>query len=638
MFYRREIDGLRAVAVLPVIIFHAGFEVFSGGYVGVDVFFVISGYLITSILIGELERGEFSVARFYERRARRILPALFFVMLACLPFAYFWMLPSQLKDFGQSIVAVVFSASNILFWQEEGYFSASAELKPLLHTWSLAVEEQYYLLFPLLLLLLWRLGRSRVFWIVLSIAILSLLLSEWGWRNEPSANFYLAPSRAWELLGGSICAFLTMGREQRTSNPLSAAGLLLIVFSIFYYDASTPFPSLYALAPVGGTMLIILFAGKTTWVSRLLSTAPFVGIGLISYSAYLWHQPLFAFARLRSVAQPSQLLMAGLAVIAMLLAWGTWRFVEQPFRKGAKSVLVSQRSVFAASAAVGAVFIALGVTAHIGKGFEWRFDMPQHVTQGLSALPRLENGYCFYSIDNTSSLEMGNDALDCYLATGDSSNILLFGDSFAAHWEPFWHEFATEQKFSVHSVTTNWCFPAFSSSFTGPKSSRAAPQCMYNREWLRKSAANYDVIVLSAMWDEVQKKGYSEDVFAAIDALLAESSADIIIMPSPPAINRNDVERLAMGMERDLRIDQERQDNIQKFEDGTQERYSRNDRVKVISKSDLFGDYFDSKGLLTDEGFPYSLDGSHISIYGSLSSYRHFRKTESVAEIVAFAH
>lgn len=374
MQYRREIDGLRAVAVLPVILFHAGFSVFSGGYVGVDVFFVISGYLITSILIAELEQGNFSIARFYERRARRILPALFVVMFACLPFAYMWMLPSQLKDFAQSLVAVVFFASNVLFWREDGYFAAAAELKPLLHTWSLAVEEQYYLLFPIFLLVLWRFGRQRVFWSVVVVTMLSLLLAEWGWRNKPSANFYLAPTRAWELLAGSICAFMTVGRAQRSSNVLSALGLALIVFAIFAYNDSTPFPSVYTLVPVVGTALVIIFAAQDTWVARLLSLRGFVGIGLISYSAYLWHQPLFAFARLRSLTEPSHTLMAALAAASLLLAWATWYWVEQAFRKRANPLLVTRRSVFATSGAVGAVFVAVGLAGHVGKGFEWRFD------------------------------------------------------------------------------------------------------------------------------------------------------------------------------------------------------------------------------------------------------------------------
>ena len=159
MNYRREIDGLRALAVLPVILFHAGFETFSGGFVGVDVFFVISGYLITTIILAELEQGRFSIVNFYERRARRILPALFLVMLVCIPFAWIWLLPSDMKDFSQSLIAVAIFASNILFWRESGYFDTAAELKPLLHTWSLAVEEQYYVLFPLFLMLFWKLGK-----------------------------------------------------------------------------------------------------------------------------------------------------------------------------------------------------------------------------------------------------------------------------------------------------------------------------------------------------------------------------------------------------------------------------------------------------------------------------------------------
>lgn len=196
MKYRPEIDGLRALAVVPVILFHAGFELFSGGFVGVDVFFVISGYLITTIFIEEIDNQRFSIVNFYERRARRILPALFFVMLLCIPFAWLWMLPFQLKGFADSLIAVCLFASNILFWSESGYFDAATEEKPLLHTWSLAVEEQYYVLFPLFLLLAWRFGKNRVFWMIVAMAAVSLLLSEWGWRHKPVANFYLAPTRA----------------------------------------------------------------------------------------------------------------------------------------------------------------------------------------------------------------------------------------------------------------------------------------------------------------------------------------------------------------------------------------------------------------------------------------------------------
>jgi peptidoglycan/LPS O-acetylase OafA/YrhL len=429
MHYRREVDGLRAIAVLPVILFHAGFSVFSGGYIGVDVFFVISGYLITSILISELEQGNFSIARFYERRARRILPALFFVMAACLPFAYMWMLPTQLKDFAQSLVAVVFFASNILFWRESGYFAADAELKPLLHTWSLAVEEQYYLLFPVFLLLTWRFGRSRVFWSVVVISVASLLIAEWGWRNKPSANFYLAPTRAWELLAGSICAFLSVGKAQRSSNVLSIIGLGLIIFSIFVYDANTPFPSVYTLAPVVGTALVILFAEKETWVARLLSLRGFVGIGLISYSAYLWHQPLFAFARLRSLTEPSHALMAALAAASLLLAWATWYWVEQAFRKPANPLLATRRSVFVVSGVIGVIFIAFGLTGHFGRGFEWRFgDDLLRYSIAENDHTDGEDGCFFGSADALPT----HPLTDCmYYSSNATMEVLLVGDSHA---------------------------------------------------------------------------------------------------------------------------------------------------------------------------------------------------------------
>ena len=332
MKYRAEIDGLRALAVIPVILFHAGFELFSGGFVGVDVFFVISGYLITTILIEDIENKRFSIVNFYERRARRILPALFFVMLVCIPFAWMWMLPNQLKDFSQSLVAVSLFASNILFWRESGYFDAAAEEKPLLHTWSLAVEEQYYVLFPIFLILAWRFGKNRVFWMIVGMAAISLLLSEWGWRNKATANFYLAPTRAWELFAGSIAAFVVKKHGVQKHNLLALAGLAAIIFSIFFYDEATPFPSVYTLVPVVGVVLLVLYADEETFAAKLLSIKGCVGIGLISYSAYLWHQPLFAFFRLRTYYEPDINQKLALVVVAFLLAAISWKFIESPFR------------------------------------------------------------------------------------------------------------------------------------------------------------------------------------------------------------------------------------------------------------------------------------------------------------------
>ena len=427
MQHRREIDGLRAVAVLPVILFHAGFQMFSGGFVGVDIFFVISGYLITSILIEELAAGKLSILRFYERRARRILPALFTVMAACIPFAWFMMLPNRFKDFSESLIAVVFFGSNILFWRESGYFEPAVDLKPLLHTWSLAVEEQFYLLFPLLLLVLWRFGRTTSVGVIVTIAVVSLLISEVGWRYAQTANFYLAPSRAWELLAGSICAFVLTGRAQRTSNLLSLVGLALILGSVFVYDERTPFPSLYALAPVGGTVLIVLFAGNGTWVARLLSTPILVGIGLISYSAYLWHQPIFAFARIGGVDPGDGLVMGGLALASFGLAWVTWAFVEQPFRNRARPLLPARRQVFAASAAVGLVFVGIGIAGHLTDGFAGRLTATERAVLRYADYPAdvpYRKRSCMLMLDQG----VGDVDPNCWRGARQ----LLIGDSHAA--------------------------------------------------------------------------------------------------------------------------------------------------------------------------------------------------------------
>jgi peptidoglycan/LPS O-acetylase OafA/YrhL len=245
MDYRREVDGLRAFAVLPVMLFHAGFQGFSGGFVGVDVFFVISGYLITSIIIAELDRGTFSIANFYERRARRILPALFLVMICCIPAAWIYLLPIDMKDFVQSVMAVSLFSSNILFWSESGYFDTASELKPLLHTWSLAVEEQFYVIFPLLLMLLWRSGRKRVLMALGVLLAISLAVAQWAATAQPSAAFFLLPMRGWELLVGALAAF-HLSRRDRPLLPIWVReaggwlGLGLIGWSILVFDQTTP--------------------------------------------------------------------------------------------------------------------------------------------------------------------------------------------------------------------------------------------------------------------------------------------------------------------------------------------------------------------------------------------------------------
>ncbi|WP_415906457.1 acyltransferase family protein [Neptuniibacter sp. QD72_48] len=349
MNYRPEIDGLRAVAIIPVILFHAGFSIFSGGFVGVDVFFVISGYLITTIIFQEMKEGKFSIWSFYERRAKRILPALFIVTLLCIPFAWLWMLPSEFEDFSQSIAGVATFTSNIFFWRESGYFEDPAELKPLLHTWSLAVEEQFYIFYPPLLLILYKLVPKRLFIIIALITLCSLCLSQWASSAYASANFYLLPTRAWEMgIGALVALYLQKNKVQKQNlgllpsesywqllwqQAISLLGISLITYSILFFDKNTPFPSVWALIPVLGTAFIILAADGKTLVGKLLSHKSLVGIGLVSYSAYLWHQPIFAFARIRLVDGVTEWVFVGLIILTFFLSVVTYFLIENPVRK-----------------------------------------------------------------------------------------------------------------------------------------------------------------------------------------------------------------------------------------------------------------------------------------------------------------
>lgn len=437
MKYRPEIDGLRAVAVVPVILFHAGFATFSGGFVGVDVFFVISGYLITTILIDDLAQRRFSLLRFYDRRARRILPALFLVMLVCLPFAWMWMVPAQLKDFSASLAAVSLFISNILFISESGYFAAAAEEKPLLHTWSLAVEEQYYLIFPLLLAGAWRFGRRVAFWGIVAVAMASLALSEWGWRNEPVANFYLILSRAWELLAGSIAAFVVHRRGVTGNGPLALLGLAAILASVFVYDDTVPFPSVYALLPVLGTVLVVLFATPTTLSGRLLGQRALVGIGLVSYSAYLWHQPLFAFARIRAFEPPSALLLLGLAVASFGLAVLSWKYVETPFRRRSASARGSW-GVMAVSVLGLGGFFALGYVGFTNNGMPHRFERVLEGDVGHVAFHALvDDRFTLCEPPAIAALALIHEGMArCQQTREGPADIVLLGDSHAEHLFP----------------------------------------------------------------------------------------------------------------------------------------------------------------------------------------------------------
>ena len=370
--YRSDIDGLRGISVVAVVLFHAQIPGFDGGYIGVDIFFVISGFLITSIL---LQRGgkEFGFVSFYERRIRRLFPALFCVLLFCAGVSAFLLLPSELDRFGQSLISTTLFVPNIFFWRQSGYFAPISENAPLLHLWSLGVEEQFYLLYPATLAIIRRFAEKHAMIIIATLACSSFLLSVWAVEYHPSASFYLAPTRAWELLLGAMLSMRALPQLANIILKESTAfiGLLLIGWSVLTLSGESAFPGLNALIPCVGAALII-YTGDTgqTLVVRALSIRPIVFIGLISYSLYLWHWPLLAFSKRYAIRSLDSIETGLIIVIALLISALSWKFIEQPFRK--PDGVWRGRGVYKAAACVAISTIALGTMFTATNGFPQR--------------------------------------------------------------------------------------------------------------------------------------------------------------------------------------------------------------------------------------------------------------------------
>jgi len=454
--YRPDIDGLRALAILPVLFFHAGLGLFEGGYVGVDVFFVISGFLITRIIYGEIVAGNFSILKFYERRARRILPALFAVCLFSFVMTWWLFVPLDFKDFSRSLAAAMLFASNILFMDETGYFAAPSEVKPLLHTWSLAVEEQYYIVFPLLLAVAARFFKAHIGVFVVVLLAASFAACVWATGCRPVYAFFLSPTRAWELLIGSVLALgvLPVVGNRHLLNGLSILGLGLVLGSIFMFSADTDFPGWQAAIPCVGAGLLIYAngSGETAGV-RILSFRPFVWIGLISYSLYLWHWPLIVVAKYYAGGELAAGVLWVLVGLSVVVAALSWKFVEQPFRQ--KTGLFSNIRVFAPACFAGGLLLtAGGLSGHFAEGFpgRWSPDVLQFAAAREHGNPDSER--C-HARDPEELLKN----LPCPLGPAGKPQFLLWGDSHADALMPAFKALAEKHQISGWFASYGGCPP-----------------------------------------------------------------------------------------------------------------------------------------------------------------------------------
>lgn len=504
--YRPDIDGLRAIAIIPVILFHARVPGFGGGFLGVDVFFVISGYLITSLIGREIFDRSFTYLSFWERRARRLLPPMFLVVAVSSAVAYLILLPEELKAFGQSVVSISLFSSNVYFWLKAGYFDAPAQTVPLLHTWSLAVEEQFYLLFPAVLIGIaaWK-PRSRVF-VVTGIGLASFAISVWWIHSSPSAAYYLLPSRAWELMLGATLALMRESRANllppRAIDALLVVGMTLVVIPVFLYTEATPFPGFAALVPCLGTALIIWVGDGKNHVGRLLDNRAMVFVGQLSYSLYLWHWPILVFFAMVS-EQPLQSLstiqVSAALAATMALSWMSFALVENPIRR--RKVLKSRRTLFAAMGTSAGLLAAYGLAAHVGHGFEYRIpDAALRIADGARDRAR-EWHAC-----NDMPLEKVNAKTLCRLGVADAPvKFVLWGDSHAHVLFPAVDRAAKETGVAGLHASLHSCPPVPGIQVA----SEWGVDCYDFNERIERliEDGNFDAVVLAAHWVSYEHPG-----------------------------------------------------------------------------------------------------------------------------------
>ncbi|MEJ0062500.1 MAG: acyltransferase family protein [Alphaproteobacteria bacterium] len=616
--YRPDIDGLRAVAVMAVAACHVEMPFCHGGFIGVDVFFIISGYLISRIIATEIEAGNFSIVNFYERRIRRIIPALVVTMLGATAIGYAYLMPTEMKDFSKSIPAALFSASNFLFWSQAGYFEGASMSKPLLHTWSLAVEEQFYIFFPLLLMLAYRRFRRHLKLTVLGLAVFSLGLSAYGVAQHSSASYYLLHSRAWELLIGCVLGMRLVPeiRGALWRNLASLAGLAMILVCVPLYSSDTPFPGFAALLPCLGAALFIA-AGETgeSWGGKLLSLPPVVFIGLISYSLYLWHWPVIVFHGMgfMSAGLPPRVEKFYVIGLSIVLAAASWKFVETPFRDR-KSFTRPVLFRWAGAAAAFCTLLAIGIV--VADGLAFRYS-PQVIKIA---------SYMNYDGEKTSK------AASCFIESGDmvydpsfclqrsegkNNDYLLLGDSHAAH---LWHGLsAVFPDLNIMQAAASGCKPTLNHSMSSYERCTKLMDYVF-REYLPAHRVN--VLLIAGRWN-------SQDVARLPETLAyAKKYADAVVLFGPMV-------QYDAALPRLLALSAQKNDAAYSFRhrvetfaqlDGEMAKLAAENGVRYISFFDVMCPGGQACETMAGEDVPIQFDYGHLTAEGSAHVFEKIRK------------
>jgi peptidoglycan/LPS O-acetylase OafA/YrhL len=612
--YRLDIDGLRAVAILPVLCYHAGLG-FPGGFVGVDVFFVISGFLITNVIQNEIHRGTFSIVTFWERRVRRLFPALALVVVATLAAGYFLLLPADFRELGQSAVAQALLSANFYFWRESDYFAAPSEIKPLLHLWSLAVEEQFYLLLPPFLMIRWR-PLVRL-WALGTLLVASIGWSVYSSWQYPSASFYLLPSRAWELLIGVLLAqfYDRVSLSRPVAELTGLVGIALIAASCFAYNSATIFPGLAAIPPCIGAAAIIASGGRTpaTLVQRLLSSGPCVMLGLLSYSLYLWHWPVFAYAsylKFEPLSVPVRLALVGISVVAAAFSLA---IVEQPVRR--RAVCKSRRSIFVTVGIGTSALLAVGMLIHFQGGMRSRF--PQSVLRAADARNDRNPQRRLRHDLSAKALRAGMPRL------GDLDDrrppvLAVIGDSHADALMPVLDSMCREFRIPAVAATQSATIPLFCEQ-SEPRPHKREFQTTIRQQL--ESGESIRHVLLVARWSHHPSQVMNrENLRRTVDALV-DHGKTVWLFRQVPEQKTNIPRALALSTlwNRDL------SPAICTSQEYLQERTGADsflaemtgDGIFVLDPIDVFFVGTESCRV-TRDGLPFYVDDDHLSVFGAM--------------------
>jgi peptidoglycan/LPS O-acetylase OafA/YrhL len=613
--YRADIDGLRALAVVSVILFHTNIPGFSGGFVGVDIFFVISGFLITSIILKEVETDRFSITKFYERRVRRIFPALFPVIAATVVTGAYWLSPRALKELGSSVVATTLFASNILFWHESGYFDAPSLQKPLLHTWSLAVEEQFYLFYPLLLVFIRKFLKGDYFrWLALLLTV-SFLVSIYAVTSKPQIAFYWLPPRAWELLVGAMIALDVLPElgNRTLRNLLSLTGTGMMLCSIFLYQESTPFPGMSAALPVLGAGLVI-YVGRhgDNVMKKFYEFRPVVLIGLLSYSLYLWHWPVIVFTKyavMRELATPEKLLIV-LSVFAF--SYLSWKYIETPFRLK-PPILPETSRLFTLSALTMLATIITGSLIMLQEGFPARL--------GLSSAKNpdfVSEAYTNVGLDRIR--QIGKPIL--IGKKGQAPSFLIWGDSHAESLAPGM-SVISEKNGKTGLVLTGPGVPPLVEVGSGKNVNSESDE--FNKEVIGYLARHTEIktVFLAACWSYTNDTPWFKQSISRTIEKLVSMNRNVVIVADVPFLPKDLQQAQSVAWRNSKEITQ--------FDGVSHEDYLKsckplldaiggyigNNTVSIIRPGDCLYDRDNRIVLIKDNRLLYD-DDNHLSVAGSI--------------------